>query len=193
VHFSCRLFDNERRRDEHQTSRTVQLSTGVTVTVAPVPQKIYDVIRMKHPDPPVPVVEDDRTATGEPMRFENQEDPDYLRAKREVEQARQIEWAEASLLFGLPEVEVPEDWQPPIEELEYLTDGQWQPRQFEGGRKLDYIEWELLRVVADYQKVQRAINEMAMVSEEAADAVEATFRGDVEVPGEGPEAAGDPA
>jgi hypothetical protein len=46
-------------------TKQVELSTGVTVTVAPVPQKIYDVVRMKHPDPPVPVVEDDRTATGE--------------------------------------------------------------------------------------------------------------------------------
>jgi hypothetical protein len=39
-------------------------------------------------------------------------------------------------------------------------------------------------VVADYQKVQAAINELAMVSEEAVDAVEATFRGDLEIPGE---------
>ena len=172
-------------------TKEVKLSTGVVVTVAPVPQKIYDVVRMKHPDPPVPVLEDDRTATGEPMRFENREDPDYLRAKREAEAARQTDWAEASLLFGLPDVEVPDGWQPPVEELEYLTDGQWQPRQGEAGRRLDYIEWDLLRVVADYQKVQAAINELAMVSEEATDAIEATFRGDVEVPGQGEEEAGD--
>jgi len=172
-------------------TKQVELSTGVTVTVAPVPQKVYDVIRMKHPDPPVPVVEDDRTATGEAMRFENREDPEYRRKLREAEQARQTSWAEASLLFGLPEVEVPDGWKPPSEELEYMTDGQWQPRQGEKGRKLDYIEWELLAVVADYQKVQRTINELAMVSEEAADAIEDTFPGDLEVPGEGQEQARD--
>lgn len=165
-------------------TKQVKLSTGVTVTVAPVPQKIYDVIRMKHPDPSVPILEDDRTATGEPMRFENREDADYLQAKREVNQARQTAWAEAMLLFGLPEVQAPDEWQPPAEELEYLSGGQWQPRQGDTGHKLDWIEWDLLRVVTDYQKVQAAINELAGVSEEAVDAIEATFRGDLEVPGE---------
>ena len=166
-------------------TKQVRLSTGDIVTVAPVPQKVYDVIRMKHPDPPVPVLEDDRTATGEPMRFENREDPGYKEALRKVERARQMAWAEAMLLFGLPEVQVPDGWQPPAEELEYLTGGQWSARQGDVGRKLDYIEWELLRVVADHQKVTAAINQLAMVSEEAAESIEATFRGDVEVQGEG--------
>jgi len=172
-------------------TKEVKLSTGITVTVHPVPQKIYDVIRMKHPDPPVPILEDDRTATGEPIRYENRDDPDYQEALREAERARQTAWAEASLLFGLPDVEVPDGWEPPAEELEYLTDGQWKPREGTKGRKLDYIEWELLAVVGDYQRVQGAINQLAMVSEEAVDAIEGTFRGDVEVQGEGQEPARD--
>ena len=172
-------------------TKEIKLSTGVTVTVHPVPQKIYDVIRMKHPDPPVPILEDDRTATGEPMRYENPDDPDYRKALREAERARQTAWAEASLLFGLPDMQVPDGWEPPTEELEYLTGGQWQPRQGEKGRKLDYLEWELLAVVGDYQRVQAAINQLAMVSEEAVDAVEATFRGDLEVQGQGEEPARD--
>jgi len=174
------------------TTKEVKLSTGITVTVHPVPQKIYDVIRMKHPDPPVPVVEDTRTATGEAMRYENRDDPDYRAALAKAEQARQTAWAEASLLFGLPEVEVPDGWEPPTEELDYLTGGQWKPRQGEKGHKLDYIEWELLAVVGDYQRVQAAINQLAMVPEEAVDAVEATFRGDLEVQGPGEEKARDP-
>jgi len=172
-------------------TKEVKLSTGIVVTVHPVPQKIYDVIRMKHPDPPVPVLEDDRTATGEPMRYENRDDPDYKEALRQAEQARQRAWAEASLLIALPKVEVPDDWEPPAVELEYITDGQWEPRQWEGGRKLDYIEWGLLAVVADYQKVQAAISQLAMVPEEATDAIEGTFRGDLEVQGTGGEAARD--
>jgi hypothetical protein len=172
-------------------TKEVKLSTGVTVTVHPVPQKVYDVIRMKHPDPPVPVLEDDRTATGEPMLYQAPNDPTYLEQKARAERARQTAWAEASLLFGLPEVEVPDGWQPPAAELEYLTGGEWKPRQGETGRKLDYIEWDLLAVVGDYQRVQAAINQLAMVSEEATDAVEATFRGDLEVQGQGKEPAWD--
>ena len=172
-------------------TKEVKLSTGVVVTVHPVPQKIYDVIRMRHPDPGVPVLEDDRTATGEPMRYENRDDPTYKEALQEAGRARQTAWAEASLLFGLPDVEVPDGWEPPAEELEYLTGGQWEPRQGKTGRKLDYIEWDLLAVVGDYQRVQAAINQLAMVPEEAADAIEATFRSDLEVQGAGEEQARD--
>lgn len=171
-------------------TKQVTLSTGVTVTVAPVPQKLYDVIRMKHADPPVPILESDKTATGEVMRYENRKDPDYQLALREAEQARQIEWAKAMLLFGLPEVEAPNDWEPPIE-LAYIAPD-WKPREGELGRKLDYIEWELLRTIGDHQKVTAAINALAMISEEAVDAIEATFPDDLEVSGEGEGAARGP-
>jgi len=162
-------------------TKQVTLSTGITVTVAPVPQKIYDVIRMRHPDPPVPVLESDATATGEPMRYENRKDPDYQQALRDAEQARRKAWAEAMLLFGLPEVAAPDEWEgPPVAELSYLAP-EWKPREGDQGRKLDWIEWELLRTPGDHGKVVDAINELADVPEEATDAVEATFRGDVEV------------
>ena len=216
-------------------TKQVTLSTGVTVTVAPVPQKIYDVIRMKHPDPPVPVLESNKTATGEVMRYENREDPDYQRSMMEAAQARQMAWAEAMLLFGLPEVVIPEGygcprcqftakseedirrviapsedgtyccprcfedcdfpqgddiptlelyaWEPPISELAYI-DPDWKPRKGDQGRKLDYIEWELLRAPGDHQKVVAAIGDLAMIPEGAVDAVEDTFQGDVEVQGQ---------
>ena len=161
-------------------TKQVTLSTGVTVTVAPVPQKVYDVIRMKYPDPPVPILESDKTATGEAMRYENREDPDYLLALKEAERARQMAWAEAMFLFGLPDVEAPDDWQPPVAKLAYFAP-EWKPREGAEGRKLDYIEWELLRTLGDHAKVTAAINALAMVPEEAVDAIEDTFPGDVEV------------
>lgn len=164
-------------------TKEVTLSTGVTVTVAPVPQKIYDVIRMKHPDPPVPILESDKTATGEVMRYENREDPDYQRSMMEAAQARQMAWAEAMLLFGLPDVEAPVGWVAPFEELAYI-DPAWEPRKGDQGRKLDYIEWELLRAPGDHQEVVAAIGDLAMIPERAVDAIEDTFPGDVEVQGE---------
>jgi len=152
--------------------------------VAPVPQKVYDVIRMRHPDPPVPILESDKTATGEAMRYENPRDADYQLALRDAKQARQRAWAEAMFLFGLPEVVVPDEWAgPPAAELAYLAPD-WKPREGDQGRKLDYIEWELLRTPGDHAKVVDAINDLADVPEEAVDAVEATFRGDVEVQGQ---------
>lgn len=164
-------------------TKQVTLSTGTIVTVAPVPQKVFDVIQMQHPDPPVPVLEDNRTATGEPMRYENRKDPGYLAALAEARQTRQVKWAEAMLLFGLPEVGAPEGWSPPQEELVYISPD-WKPREGRQGRRLDYIEWELLRNPGDFRRVIAALNELATVPEEAVDAIEATFQSDLEVPGE---------
>jgi hypothetical protein len=161
-------------------TKEVKLSTGVTVTVASVPQKVYDVVRMKHPDPPVPTVQGD--LMGEAFRRENRDDAGYQQALRLVEQQRQMAWAEAMLLFGLPDVEVPDNWQPPLCELAYIAPD-WKPRDGQQGRKLDYIEWELLRNPLDHQKVIATINALAIVPEEAVDAIEDTFPGDVEVQG----------
>ncbi len=171
-------------------SKDVELTSGIVVRVVPVSQKAYDVIRMKHPDPPVPVLEASKTATGEPFFVENLKDPEYQQALRDAQQLRMLEWAEAQYLFGLPDVEVPEGWKPPVEELAYI-DPDWKPREGAAGRKLDYIEWELLRVLADYQRVNATINELSTVSEEATDAVEETFQSDMEVPGTGEGKEGD--
>ena len=171
-------------------TKQVTLSTGVTVTVAPVPQKVYDVIRMKHPDPPVPILGSDKTATGEVLKYENRKDPDWQQAMRDAEQARRIAWAEAMFLFGLPDVEAPDNWAPPVAELAYIAP-EWKPREGDQGRKLDWIEWELLRTPGDHTLVIDAINDLAMIPDEAVDAVEDTFPGDVEVQGAAEEQARD--
>ena len=168
------------------TSKEVTLSSGIVVKAVPVPQKVYDVIRMKYPDPPVPIRSTDKTATGEAMRFEAPDDPDYLAELATADRSRQLAWAEAMLLFGLPEVVVPDDWKPPADEIKYVDPG-WSPRKGVQGRRLDYIEWELLVTIVDNQKVIAALNELSMISEEAADAIEDSFQGDLEVPGAGVE------
>lgn len=160
-------------------NKTVELTTGQIIKVVPVPQKMYDVIMMKHPDPPVPVIEDTSTATGEAMRFENREDPDYLQAVRETEASRQKDWAEATLLFGLQLVEMPEGWEPPFDEIHYIYP-EWQSRTGEKGPKLDWIEWDLLRNTIDHTEVVAAIFELAAIPEDATDVIEASFPGNVE-------------
>lgn len=172
------------------TSKEVTLSSGAVVKVVPVPQKVYDLIRMRYPDPSVPIGKDSRTATGEVMQFETPDDPDYLRELTAAERSRQLAWAEAMLLFGLPDVEIPDGWEPPGDDIQYI-DPDWTPREGARGRKLDYIEWELLRTAGDHQKVVVALNELSMISEEAADAIEDSFQGDLEVQGPGGEATRD--
>jgi hypothetical protein len=161
---------------ERIVTRKVELSNGETVTVYPIPQKVYDLTRKKHPYPPVPIVEigAEDTATGETMRVAKESDPEYKRQCAEVDHMRIEDWAEGQLLWGLRDVKPPKDWEPPAEMLRYM-DPNWQPRKGELGRKLDYIEWDLLQNAGDMIKVQRAINELTGIDEEAAETVEETF------------------
>jgi len=65
------------------SSKKVTFPSGKETTVYSVPQKFYDEIRMAFPEPAVPILESDKTATGEVMRYENRNDPDYIAACEE--------------------------------------------------------------------------------------------------------------
>lgn len=172
-------------KKQHRSGKKIKLSTGVTVFVATVPQKLADILNTKYPDPKVPIVEDTAhpTATGEPVMVEDRNDPQYRRELAETQRKRWAAWAEGQLLFGLPDVVVPEGWEPPTDDIQYL-DPDWEPKGGERGRKLDYLEWGLLSDPADWALFFATINELAGVSEEATDAVEETFPSDVEEEGD---------
>jgi len=180
-------------------SKKVTFPNGKETTVYSVPQKFYDEIRLAFPYPPVPVLEDNRTATGEPMRFENRDDPDYKAACQEIEEKRNTKWLERMTLRGLRDVRPPDGWRisdEQIAEARYFTENPaWQPRQGEIGRILDYIEYEFFESPEDRTFLLKTINDLSGLSldreAEAADAIEATFRGDVEISGEGEEEARD--
>ena len=164
--------------------KEITLSTGETVFVATMPQKMGDILRKQYPDPPIPIKEDTShpTATDEPVFYEDAKDPEYLLEVATVTAQRNLKWGEGQLLFGLPHIKVPEGWEPPAEDIQYF-DPDWQPRLGEKGRKIDYIEWELLKNPMDMTLFFMTINELTGVEEEleeAADAVEASFQGDLE-------------
>lgn len=162
-------------------TKEITLSSGETVTVYPVPQKVYDLLVVKYPYPPIPIIEisGEDTATGEPMRMAKSSDPDYNRQCAEIDQRRMEEWGEVQFLWALRDVEVPDGWKPPLASIQYILPD-WEPRQGEMGRKLDYIEWGLLQNPGDVTRVQRAINELGGIDEEVVKAIESTFPGAVE-------------
>ena len=167
--------------------KEITLSTGEEVFVATWPQKLGDILRKQYPDPPIPIKEDTEhpTATGEPVFYEDPKDPKYLLETARVKAQRNLKWGEGQLLFGLPNIRVPEDWEPPTDDIQYF-DPDWQPRPGEKGRKIDYIEWELLKNPKDMGLFFTTIYELAGLEgelEEAAGAVEDSFPGDLE--GEG--------
>jgi hypothetical protein len=61
-----------------------------------------------------------------------------------------------------------------------LADPDWKPRTGKSGRKLDYIEWDLLGNPADAILVQEIRAQMMGIDMGAVDSIEASFRGKVE-------------
>jgi len=169
------------------SSKKVTFPSGKKATIYSVPQKFYDEIRMAFPDPPVPVIELDpsKIAGGGRALFKDHDDPDYQAACEEVAQKRRTKWLERLMYRGLKDVRPPKDWQVSevqIEEARYFTeDSDWQPRQGKIGRVLDYIQYEFFESPGDSMFFMDVVNELSDVPEEATDAIEATFRSDVEV------------
>lgn len=161
--------------EEGQT-RKLTLSYGRVITVYSVPQRVYSRIMQKHPYPPVPVtiIPGDQTATGEEVRLARTKDPEYNRQCDEIDQLRMAEWSEKQILWGLRDENPPDDWEAPADLMQY-DDPDWKPRTGEMGRKLDWIELELLAPSGDLTRVINLINELAGVDEELADAIEDTF------------------
>lgn len=165
--------------------RDIELSGG-TIRVHSVPPKIHQVVEKKFPSPDPPIVET-VTATGATIKTQILDDPVYLDAMTRIEAEREDLFSEMYMLMALRQVKMPKDFDVGIlaETLQY-ADPDWKPREGPAGKKLDYIEWELLADTEDYRLVTNVIAELSGVDTEEVKAVEASFPGDVEGPASPP-------
>jgi hypothetical protein len=161
--------------------KEIELSDGRKVRVYPPRSIAMDQLLMRrYPDPQPPIVESE-TVGGGTIRMMIEDDPEYLRKKAEITELRSEKLEELSALDSLRDIKVPDDWS--TESFAYLAllaDPDWQPREGKSGRKLDYIEWDLLGNPADTILVQEVRAQMMGIDMEVIDAIEASFRGDVE-------------
>jgi len=159
--------------------RDITLSGG-TIRIHSVPPKIHQIIERRLPFPDPPIVET-VTATGTTIKTQILNDPDHLDAVAQIDARRDDLFSEMYMLMALREVTVPEDFNIGLlaETLQY-ADPDWEVREGAAGRKLDYIEWELLADTDDYNLVTSAIAELSGVDTEEVEAVEASFPGDME-------------
>ena len=134
----------------------VTLHDGQALEVLPVPGAALSHIEDAHPLPEVGEVADATAAERVAFR-------DAVNAQREAITA-------GAWLLALPQVQPPAEWRFQ-EELTYVG---LKPRAGEVGRKLDYIEYELLRHVDDLKAV-RAVMYGADLSEGEVNATAATF------------------
>jgi len=155
----------------------VKLSNDKSVRVyAPPSVRLSQLLAEKYPDPSPPIRES-KTVTGDIIKMTIDDDPEYLREKKRIEELRMKEIGELTILFALKEIEVPEDFSmDAIKEIVSLSDPNWKPREGKMGRKLDYIEWVLLANPGDQLKVQEALVELSGIDLDAVRATEDSFR-----------------
>jgi hypothetical protein len=160
--------------------KDIKLNDGQVIRVwMPPTVKITTVLAKKYQAPEIPIVEV-KTAAGETERIQVVDDPTYLAEKKRVDEARDKERDEWYYLYALRDVQVPADFDVevyrPIAEIE---DENWQPREGQRGRKLDYLEWELMGDPSNYNKIQQALVAMMTTDEETIGLIEESFRSDV--------------
>ena len=141
--------------------------------------KISMVLAKKYPLPEIPIREL-KTVAGETERIQIVDDPDYLAEKARIEVERDKERDEWYYLYALRDVKVPDNFDVEVyRDLAVLENPDWQPRTDARGRKLDYLEWELLGDPSNYNRVQNALVQMMTVDEEVVELIEESFRSNV--------------
>lgn len=161
--------------------KDVQLTSGATVRVyAPPSSKLYWMVAAKYPELTPPIVESE--SVGGTIKMIIKDDPDYLAGVKARELRITTETNEVTTLFALKDEVPPEDFDVEVEygDLIRLVDEKWEPRAGKAGRKLDWIEWELLGNPSDTAIVQVTITELISVNMEVVSAIGDSFQDRVE-------------
>lgn len=162
--------------------KEVTLTDGRTVRVyRPPTRRIIAIVEKRHPRPQPPVVEE-TTATGKKIVMRIDDDPDYLAKLNEWSQIVNEETDELGSLFMLKDEEPPDDWDVETEvgdEVRYF-DPDWQPREGKIGRKLDYIQWNIMGDVVNSMHITQALRELSGIDLEEVERNLESFPGPVE-------------
>lgn len=162
-------------------STKVELCDGKTITVySPPAGKIRSLVEEKYPKPQKKVVTE-TTVSGGTTSMVIEDDPEYLRKMDKWETLITRETNELNSLFSLKDENPPEDFDIETEHgvLIRYTAPDWQPRTGDIGRKLDWIEWELLGNPGDVLRVEKAMLEMMGIDIGEISSIEDSFRGQV--------------
>ena len=166
---------------ENMNSKKVKLSSGHEVVVYVPPMgKLHSIALARYPIPKVPIIEE-KTATGDTIRMAVENDPDYLAKVDEMEEKRRQAVDELNILFALQLEKTPDDFDVMVysEEIQYINPD-WAPREGKVGRKLDWIEFDLLGAFQDSMLVQNTLNELIGIDMEVVEQIAASFPGQVE-------------
>lgn len=161
--------------------KEVELTTGKVVRVYPPPAlRVYKMLEKRYPEPQKKIVTE-KTATGREISMVIEDDPEYELAVKVWEEKIEDEADGLRALFALKDEKVPDDFDMSLYSaiLNY-SNPDWKPREGASGRKLDWIEWELLGNPADASRVAVAINDLISVDMEEVETIEKSFPDQVE-------------
>ena len=161
----------------------VTLTNGKTVRVyAPPIIKIHNILSKQHLEPKAPIKEAP-TAGGGTLKMAIEDDPEYLQKLEVYEELIAEKSAELRILFALKDEKVPEDFDATVyQEIINVHDEEWTPHKGSGGRKLDWIDFDLLGNIVDSNRVQTAMTNLISIDLEVVEQIEETFPGNVEGP-----------
>ena len=162
--------------------RDVELTDGRTERVYRPPySRIHANVRKRLPEPMPPVITatnvTGREISGPPLV----DDPTYRAEHALWEELRNEEVDKMGSLFMFKDLKVPADWD--VEavagaEMRYF-DPDWAPREGVIGRKLDYIQWDILADDENAMRVIDKVKEMVGIDLQEVDANVASFQSEV--------------
>jgi len=162
--------------------KDLQHPDGRTVRVyRPPTRRIIALVEGKHPRPQPPVITE-KTVTGKEASMRIDDDPAYLARLAEWEALTAEKIDQMGSLFMFKDEVPPDDWDVEAEvgaEVRFF-DPEWAPREGPMGRKLDYIEWNILGDIVMSQQITNALAELSGIDLAEVLANEASFRGEVE-------------
>ena len=155
----------------------VTLSSGMEISVRiPAVWKAWGLAEKRYPEVKPPVVTSE-TVTGETISMSIDDDPDYLAAVADRDKRVSDAASELILLLTLKDVDVPDGWNTDEYRDEFLyIDPDWKPREGAVGRKLDYIEYDLLAAPKDFALIQAFTSDAVNVDQEEVDSVVKSFQ-----------------
>lgn len=162
--------------------KDVELSDGRVVRVhRPPNQRIHFIVTKRYPYKPNPIKKE-KTASGGEIAIEVVDDPETIRHNEEMDVKRAELADELTMLFAFKDLKVPPDFDLLGEYGELIAHSgvDVQPRQGDGGRKLDYIEWDLMGDTGNAMRISNALAELCGISLEATDLIGESFPGAME-------------
>ena len=163
------------------TYKDVDLDGRTVRVYRPPTRRIIENVRKRYPEPEPELVKE-KGATGKEFVTALDKDPAYLAKHAAWIDLTNEEIDKMGSLFMLKDENPPDGWDVMAEvgdEVSYF-DPDWKPREGKVGRKLDYIQWDIMGDLVHSQLITEALAELSGIDLEGVAANEASFRPEVE-------------